>query len=101
QCAHRFDHFEGAGCERRAAVSLDQAKSRSSNAAVTGARYHGDQDNRKLADDYEVEGDRVLGTGLCGNVVLARGRIDRRCYALKTISKLQVAPSKLRQLTAE
>jgi len=82
------------------AVSLEKAKSLSSNAAVTAARYHYSQAGKKLADDYKVDG-TVLGQGLCGDVVLVIGKIDHRRYAMKTIRKTQVAPSKLQQLTAE
>lgn len=82
------------------AVSLEKAKSLSSNAAVTSARYHYSQGGRKFTDDYEVDG-KVLGQGLCGDVILVRGKADQRRYALKTIRKQQVAPAKLPQLTAE
>jgi len=82
------------------AVSLEKAKSLSSNAAVTSARYHYLTGGRKIQDDYDIDS-KVLGQGLCGDVILARGKIDRRKYALKTIRKQQVAQSKLQQLTAE
>lgn len=83
------------------AVSLEKAKSLSSNAAVTCSRYHYLFDGgRQLSDDYEVDG-KVLGQGLCGDVVLVHSRVDRRRYALKTIRKQQVSATKLRQLTSE
>jgi len=83
------------------AVSLEKAKSLSSNAAVTAARYHYSQGSgRKLKDDYEADG-KILGQGLCGDVVLVHGKIDKRRYALKTIRKTKVPASKLQQLTAE
>lgn len=98
QCSNRAS--DGAEEFAPHAVSLDKAKSLSSNAAVTAARYHYSQGGRKLADDYKVDG-TVLGQGLCGDVVLVLGKIDNRRYAMKTIRKTQVASSKLQQLTAE
>uniref|UniRef100_A0A7S0FJV3 Non-specific serine/threonine protein kinase n=1 Tax=Pyrodinium bahamense TaxID=73915 RepID=A0A7S0FJV3_9DINO len=98
QCSNRVS--DGAEEFAPHAVSLEKAKSLSSNAAVTAARYHYSQGGKILADDYTVEG-TVLGQGLCGDVVLAYGKIDNRRYALKTIRKTQVASSKLQQLTAE
>jgi len=41
---------------------------------------------RRLSDDYEVES-TVLGEGLCGNVVLVRGKVDQGNFAMKTINK--------------
>lgn len=83
------------------AVSIEKAISLSNNAATTAARYHFLQNGgRQLSDDYEIDG-RVLGQGLCGDVVLVRGKTDGRHYALKRIGKDQVALSKLSQLTAE
>jgi len=83
------------------AVSLEKAKSLSSNAAVTTARFHSVQNGgRKLDDDYEVD-KKVLGQGLCGEVVLAHSKVDKRRYALKRIRKHKVSTSKLKQLTAE
>jgi len=79
------------------AVSIEKAKSLSSNAAVTSARY---RSTRKVLDDYEVDG-KVLGSGLCGDVVLVRGKVDKRRYALKTIRKQHVPAAKLQQLSAE
>jgi calcium-dependent protein kinase len=81
-------------------VSLKTARRHSSNAALTSARYHLESKSWKLERDYEVLGD-VLGQGLCGNVLLAKGRVDGRLYALKQIKKQQVSASKLRQLTLE
>lgn len=98
QCSNRS--ADDAHDLRPQAVSLEKARSLSSNAAVTSARYHYSRPGRKMVDDYEVDG-HVLGQGLCGDVVLVRSRIDRRRYALKTIRKEQVAPPKLKQLTAE
>mmetsp|Transcript_82515 Transcript_82515/g.246051 ORF Transcript_82515/g.246051 Transcript_82515/m.246051 type:complete len:589 (-) Transcript_82515:112-1878(-) len=98
QCSNRAS--EGAEEFAPHAVSLEKAKSLSSNAAVTAARYHYSQGGKKLADDYKVDG-TVLGQGLCGDVVLVLGKIDNRRYAMKTIRKTQVASSKLQQLTAE
>jgi len=98
QCSNRAS--ETADEFAPSAVCLEKAKSLSSNAALTVARYHDSHAGRRLAEDYEVDG-QVLGQGLCGDVVLAHGRIDQRRYALKTIRKQQVAISKLQQLTAE
>mmetsp|Transcript_130643 Transcript_130643/g.418930 ORF Transcript_130643/g.418930 Transcript_130643/m.418930 type:complete len:593 (+) Transcript_130643:63-1841(+) len=93
-----FD-FVDAGSKPR--VSLEKARSHSSNAAVTSARYHNANGGRRLTDDYEVDATHVLGSGLCGDVVLARGKIDRRRYALKTIRKQQFHGSQMEQLLAE
>lgn len=83
------------------AVSLENAKSLSSNAAVINARYHSACHGGKLlAEEYELEGE-VLGSGLCGDVVAIRSRVDGRRYALKTISKEEVAPVTLGQVAAE
>mmetsp|Transcript_27567 Transcript_27567/g.82148 ORF Transcript_27567/g.82148 Transcript_27567/m.82148 type:complete len:603 (+) Transcript_27567:84-1892(+) len=79
------------------AVSIEKARSLSSNAALTSARYNS---SRKLTDDYEVDG-KVLGSGLCGDVILVRGKIDQRRYALKTIRKQHVPSAKLQQLASE
>eukprot|EP00440_Ansanella_granifera_P062977 gb/GFBE01068290.1/.p1 GENE.gb/GFBE01068290.1/~~gb/GFBE01068290.1/.p1 ORF type:complete len:565 (+),score=104.08 gb/GFBE01068290.1/:1-1695(+) len=81
-------------------VRLERAKSLSSNATLTHARYHHHKAGRLLQDDYEVQ-EEVLGTGLCGKVLLARSRIDQRRYALKTIRKQAVSSAKLRSLSAE
>lgn len=83
-----------------ASVSLEKAKSLSSNAAVTAARYHYSHAGEKLTDDYTVDG-KVLGQGLCGDVVLASGKIDKKKYALKRIKKQGVVARKVQQLTAE
>lgn len=83
------------------AVSLERVRSRSSNAAVTTSRYHSTlSDSRRLVDDYEVS-DKSLGQGLCGDVMLIHGKIDRRRYALKTFQKQKVPKNKLQLLTAE
>lgn len=82
-------------------VSLETAKGLSSNAVVTGTRYHGSSSGgRKLEDDYLVSR-KVLGSGLCGDVVLANSRVDRRRYALKTIRKTRVPTERLAQLSTE
>jgi calcium-dependent protein kinase len=81
-------------------VCLEKAKSLSSNAMVTATRYHSSSGSRKLEDDYVVSG-KVLGSGICGNVVLANSRVDRRRYALKTINKARVSAKKLDQLSTE
>lgn len=84
------------------AVSLERAKAISSNATATNARYHCVlKGSRKLADDYEVFPKKVLGEGCNGLVVMAKGRIDGRKYALKKIQKSKVHPKALRQLSAE
>jgi len=82
------------------AVSLEKAISMSSNRSVTAARYHYEHGGRKVADDYDVDG-KVLGQGLCGDVILVRSKADGRRYALKSIRKTNVSPSKLAQLFAE
>mmetsp|Transcript_81010 Transcript_81010/g.234893 ORF Transcript_81010/g.234893 Transcript_81010/m.234893 type:complete len:594 (-) Transcript_81010:163-1944(-) len=98
QCSNRAaeDKFDITPC----AVSLEKAKSRSSNAVATCARYHHSSSGKRLQDVYEVDG-KVLGQGLCGDVVLVRGKLDGRKYAMKTIRKQQVASSKLAQLAQE
>jgi len=81
-------------------VDMEKAKARSSNATLTHARCYHQKADRKLAEDYAVDGE-VLGTGLCGKVLLARSRSDGRRFALKTIRKEQVSRTKLRALAAE
>lgn len=82
-------------------VSLETAKSLSSNAVVTAARYHSSSSGgRRLEDDYVVSR-KVLGSGLCGDVVLTNSRADRRRYALKTIRKARVPTQRLGQLSTE
>jgi len=85
-----------------AAVSLDRVRASASNAASTAARYHCSKSGgRSLAEDYDVLLDEVLGEGCSGTVVVARGRLDGRRYALKRIQKSQVRFKALQQLTAE
>lgn len=87
-------------------ISLDLARSRSSNPVVTSLRYHvqGQGRNKKgrsLHDDYDVYAATVLGTGLCGNVVLAKGKVDNRRYALKSIGKTALMARKRNKLLSE
>lgn len=86
------------------AVQLDRVRMRSSNAAVVSSRYHGIPDGaptaRRLVDDYEVQ-EKVLGHGLCGDVVLAKSRVDGRKCALKTIPKQKVPSGKMEAFYAE
>jgi len=83
-------------------VSLDRAKAMSSNAVSTHARYHSSSSGgRRLDQDYEVFPKQVLGEGCSGLVVVAKGRLDGRKYALKKIQKLKVQAKVLKQLTAE
>ncbi|CAK0849880.1 unnamed protein product [Prorocentrum cordatum] len=82
-------------------VCLETAKSLSSNAVVTATRYHSSTSSgRKLEDDYHVS-TKVLGSGICGSVVLANNRVDRRRYALKTIHKARVPAKRLGRLSTE
>jgi len=74
----------------------------SSNAVSTHARYHSSSSGGRLLDqDYEVFPKQVLGEGCSGLVVMAKGRLDGRKYALKKIQKLKVQAKVLKQLTAE
>lgn len=85
----------------QAAVSLERVKKRSSNAAVTSARYHSTlSETRRFLDDYEVTS-ASLGQGLCGDVKLVYGKIDRRRYALKTFKKTKVQKNRLQLLISE
>uniref|UniRef100_A0A7S1WKW6 Non-specific serine/threonine protein kinase n=1 Tax=Alexandrium catenella TaxID=2925 RepID=A0A7S1WKW6_ALECA len=81
--------------------SLDRVKSLSSNALVTAARYHNcAQGGRRLADDY-VTTKQVIGSGACGQVMLALGRADQRRYALKTMRKGHLTDNRMQHLTSE
>jgi len=82
-------------------VCVDRAKRISGNPATTASRYHCPMlGGRRLDDDYEVSS-KVIGSGLCGEVVLAHSRVGRRKYALKRIRKTNVSVAKLQQLTDE
>lgn len=82
-------------------VSVDRARHLSGNPATTASRYHCPLlGGRRLEDDYEVSS-KVIGQGLCGEVVLAYSRVGRRKYALKRIRKKNVTWAKLQQLTEE
>mmetsp|Transcript_81466 Transcript_81466/g.174474 ORF Transcript_81466/g.174474 Transcript_81466/m.174474 type:complete len:763 (-) Transcript_81466:99-2387(-) len=87
--------------EKSLGISLERARSAASNAAATSARYHDLAGSNCLEDNYEVEATTVLGSGLCGDVVLAKGRIDGRRYALKTISKKDIPTTMAHQLSVE
>jgi len=82
------------------AISLQTLSGLSSKGAVAPAHYRNIRPGRRLSDDYEVDG-AVLGQGLCGDVVLVHGKAFKGRFAMKTISKKQVAPSKPLQLTPE
>lgn len=83
------------------AVCIAKVRSMSSNAAAVLSRYHdSSKESRCLADDYIID-NQILGHGLGGDVVLARGRIDQRRYALKKIKKTEVEPYKLQRLSSE
>lgn len=71
---------------------------RSSNAARTIARYHLD---RNLQDDYDVDRRVVLGKGYAGQVVLCRGKADKKKYALKTFSKPKAKTQSFELLSSE
>lgn len=91
---------DGPGC-RAHPISLDRVKSLSSNAPVTAARHHdASQGGRRLEDDYELTS-TVIGSGACGQVLLARGRADRRRYALKTMPRSDSCSNRLQHLTSE
>jgi calcium-dependent protein kinase len=62
-------------------------------------RYHLEKEH-SLHEDYEVTTD-VLGQGLCGSVVVARGRQDDRRYAVKTLKKQGAPYNKALQFVAE
>lgn len=64
-------------------ISLTRARHRSSNAALTTARYHGRSSGRSFQDEYEVEYGTVLGRGRHTTVVCAHGRINQRSCAVK------------------
>eukprot|EP00401_Gymnodinium_catenatum_P073382 CAMPEP_0117489020 /NCGR_PEP_ID=MMETSP0784-20121206/16818_1 /TAXON_ID=39447 /ORGANISM="" /LENGTH=585 /DNA_ID=CAMNT_0005283731 /DNA_START=97 /DNA_END=1854 /DNA_ORIENTATION=+ len=68
---------------RKLAVSLEEVRKNSSNALLTSARYHSDEDGRRLDDDYELS-HQVLGSGSSGDVQLVTSHVDGRRYALKT-----------------
>lgn len=68
------------------AVSLERVRSMSSKAVVVAAHVHDLPDGRKLSKDYQVDG-RILGQGLCGDVLLLHNKEDGRKYAMKTIRK--------------
>eukprot|EP00448_Togula_jolla_P000727 CAMPEP_0170601918 /NCGR_PEP_ID=MMETSP0224-20130122/18116_1 /TAXON_ID=285029 /ORGANISM="Togula jolla, Strain CCCM 725" /LENGTH=651 /DNA_ID=CAMNT_0010926727 /DNA_START=29 /DNA_END=1981 /DNA_ORIENTATION=- len=95
QCGQK----EGGDFNRAQAICLERAKHYSGNPALTSARYH-IHSSRSLTTDYTVDG-TVLGRGLCGDVVLVLGKVDKRRFALKTIRKTRVVPAKLRQLITE
>jgi calcium-dependent protein kinase len=82
-------------------VDIDKVKSHS-NPALSASRYHSAHSvqQRSVRDDYEVT-EEILGQGLCGNVVVARNRVDGRCYAVKTMSKDSPKRSKLQQIVTE
>jgi calcium-dependent protein kinase len=69
------------------------------NPAVAASRYHLAKE-RDLSADYEVSR-QVLGQGLCGDVLVARSRLDGRRYAVKTMSKRGAKRSKLAQIVTE
>lgn len=81
-------------------VSVKRAQAFSSNAAATAARYHTVSALQKVTNDYEVT-EEVLGNGMCGDVVLVRGRVDGRRYAQKTIQKPMMSEAKLKSLVLE
>lgn len=85
-------------------INLSRANRLSGNPMRTSSRYHCPPSLGKIArtlqDDYEIDG-KVLGVGLCGNVVVAMGKADQRCFALKTINKSRVRGIKMDQLIAE
>jgi len=99
QCSGKGKKFLVEDEDFENAISLEKARTFSSNAAVTTARYHASP-QRKLLDDYEVTR-QVLGAGLCGDVVMAIGNIDRRKYAMKTFNKSKVSKSRLKLLVDE
>lgn len=81
-------------------IRLDWVKHLSTNPASVSARFHRAR-HRKVTDDYQVT-QKVLGAGLCGNVMLVRRKADGREYALKIIKKnADFAPEKLSQVLAE
>lgn len=100
QCSNRMENK----CDEEftaSLVSVEKARSLSSNSAVTATRYHcSASGGRRLQDDYSATS-RVLGAGLCGEVVLANSKADRRRYALKTINKGKVPSNRLSQLATE
>lgn len=92
----------GSKLEDTSLISLERARALSSNAASVSSRYHGVAANgQRLRDAYEVFPRKVLGTGLSGPVVLAKGRRDGRRCALKRISKANMKPKSLKQLGTE
>jgi len=83
------------------AISLERMKSLSSRALMPAAHMCEVQEGRKLSDDFDLTGE-VLGHGLSGDVVVARGKLDQGRYAMKTISsKGSGAASKIMKLTSE
>lgn len=101
QCASDVvpSRYEVLDTEPRA-VSLERIKSLSSNAIVPAAHMQEIQEGRKLADDFDFPGE-VLGHGLCGDVVMARGKLDQGCYAMKTLGKEGQTVTKVKQMTEE
>lgn len=79
-------------------VDIEKVK-RHCNPALAASRYHL-ASRRPISDDYEVT-EEILGQGLCGNVVVARNRVDGRSYAVKTMSKESLKRSKVQQVVTE
>jgi calcium-dependent protein kinase len=88
--------------ERRVSIEkvLSQATS-ASKAAVTASRFHPNGSGRSLEDDYELESSLVLGKGSSAKVVLARGRVNRQKYAVKTMHRQHVRPEELEMGVSE
>jgi calcium-dependent protein kinase len=83
-------------------ISIDRVRSLSGNSSSVSSRYHSFADGgRRLEEDYEVFPKILLGTGLCGPVVLAKNRLDGRRCALKRIQKTPNRQKALLRLSSE
>jgi calcium-dependent protein kinase len=85
-------------------ISMERVRSLSGNSSSVPSRYHSfaeGNSGRRLEDDYEVFPKIVLGTGLCGPVVLAKHRLDGKRCALKRIAKTPHREKAMSRLTSE
>lgn len=56
---------------------------------------------RDINEFYEIEGGKVLGTGVSGSVRICIHKVTKLEFALKTLNKLQIKPEKLQLARAE
>ena len=83
----------------------DKSTTRSPKASMRkgklGQNTAGMNSGRDINEFYEIEGGRVLGTGVSGSVRVCVHKATKLQFALKRLSKIELKPEKLEQLRME